>query len=211
MHHLPKRALLIVDLQNDFMPQGALGVPHADALIPLVNRLISHFSLVVATQDWHPADHCSFAANHPGKKVGETILIDGMEQILWPIHCVANTGGAAFAPGLNQEALTAVFHKGTDRRIDSYSAFFDNAHLKFTGLGDFLQSHGVDQVFIVGVATDYCVLYSALDAVELGFSVFVISDACRGIDLHPGDEKKAYIAMKAAGARILSSDEVLSI
>lgn len=203
------KALLIVDLQNDFMPGGALGVPGADRIIPLINRLIPAFSLVVASQDWHPQDHVSFAVNHPGKKVGSVIQVKHQLQVLWPVHCVRMTQGAEIVGALHKEAIASLFYKGTDKDIDGYSAFFDNAHLKSTGLFDYLQSRGVDEIYIAGVATDYCVLYSTLDAIELGLSVVVIKDACRAINLHPGDEEKALHAMAARGAKLLSSDEVL--
>src|SRR5690242_8802274 len=133
------KALVIVDMQNDFMPHGALGIAHADELIEVINFLIPKFELVIASLDWHPADHVSFAQNHPGKKVGETIDIDGYEQILWPVHCVKETFGAELVQGLNKEGIHDYFHKGVDKKIDSYSAFFDNRRLKTTGLGEYLK------------------------------------------------------------------------
>lgn len=202
------RAFVIVDMQNDFMPAGALGVPQANLLIPMINRLIPQFSLVVATQDWHPLNHVSFAINHPGKKVGERVVVEGQEQILWPVHCVRNTKGAALVDGLEKGQIACAFFKGTDPMIDSYSAFFDNAHLKSTGLGEYLKTHEVEEVVIAGVATDYCVLYSALDALKLGFRVVVIKDACRAINVDPEDEKKAFEMMRTKGATILGSSEV---
>ena len=191
------------------MPGGALGVPGADALIPIINRLIQKFSLVIASQDWHPEDHISFAANHPGKKVGDVISVKNQDQVLWPVHCVRTSSGAKIVEGLHKSAISSYFYKGTDKSIDGYSAFFDNAHLKSTGLADYLRRWGVNTIYIAGVATDYCVLYSTLDAIDLGFSVFVIADACRAIDLHPGDGEKALGAMAAQGAKITSSSEVL--
>ncbi len=195
-------ALLIVDMQNDFMPGGALAVPHADEIIPLINALIPKFSLVVATQDWHPADHASFAANHPGKHPGEVVQVKGIDQILWPIHCVRNTRGAELVAGLDKEKIEAVFYKGTDKWIDSYSAFFDNQHGKSTGLGEYLTSRKVKEVTIVGVATDYCVLYSAIDAADLGFSVTVMQSVCRGINLKPTDVENSFHAMAAKGVKL---------
>ncbi|MBX3719406.1 MAG: bifunctional nicotinamidase/pyrazinamidase [Parachlamydiales bacterium] len=204
------KALVIVDMQNDFMPGGALGVPEADQIVPAINQLSSQFPLVVATQDWHPQDHCSFATSHPGKKPGDVVQIKEMEQILWPVHCVRATKGAELIDTLNKEAIASCFYKGTDRWIDSYSAFFDNARRKSTGLSDYLKTRNVSHIYIAGVATEYCVLYSSFDAVDIGYSVVVISDLCRPINLQPNDEKKAYEAMAAKGVMIQTSAEVLA-
>jgi nicotinamidase/pyrazinamidase len=198
-------ALIIVDLQNDFLPGGALPVPHGDEVIPLANELQDRFEIVVATQDWHPADHGSFAANHPGKKPGDRIKLDGIEQILWPVHCVQNTRGAEFASSFDRSRVVRVFQKGIDPRIDSYSTFFDNAHRRATGLGDFLKEQAVTEIYLLGLALDYCVKFSALDARGLGLKTHVIVDACRGIALEPGDLEKAIEEMEEAGAMILSS------
>src|SRR5438874_9833633 len=200
--------LIIVDLQNDFLPGGALPVPHGDEVIPLANELQLKFELVLATQDWHPPDHGSFAANHPGKKPGDRIMLDGIEQILWPIHCVQNTTGAEFAPGLETERFARIFQKGIDPKIDSYSTFFDNAHRRATGLADYLRQRGVTDIYICGLALDYCVKYSVLDARQLGFNADVVVDACRGINLAPGDVDLAIKEMQASGARIMRSDEL---
>jgi nicotinamidase/pyrazinamidase len=202
------KAFLIVDLQNDFMPDGALAVPHADEIIPIINKLIPKFSLVVASQDWHPINHVSFVRQHPKKMVGDIIKVQGQDQVLWPMHCVRTTRGAELTPSLHKEAIACCFYKGTDRWIDGYSAFFDNAHLKSTGLEDYLKSRGVVEIFIAGLATDYCVLYSTLDAIKLGFSVSVIADACRAINLHAQDEERAYERMKKAGAKIIQSNNL---
>jgi nicotinamidase/pyrazinamidase len=201
-------ALIVVDVQNDFLPGGALAVPRGDEIIPLVNELQEQFELVVATQDWHPPDHGSFAANHPGKKPGDRIMLEGIEQILWPVHCVQNTPGAQFASGLNTKHFARIFQKGVDARIDSYSTFFDNAHRRATGLGGYLNERGVTEVFLCGLATDYCVKYSVLDARQLGFFACVVLDACRGIDLRPGDVDLAIKEMKASGATILKSGDL---
>jgi len=203
------RALIVVDIQNDFLPGGALAVPGGDQVIPVVNRLIPRFDLVVATQDWHPADHGSFAANHPGAKPGDVISLDGLEQVLWPVHCVQDTPGAAFHRDLETARIERVFHKGTDPRIDSYSGFFDNGHRKATGLGDYLTGKGAREIVIVGLATDYCVKFSTLDARRLGFEVTVVEDACRGVNLRPGDVARALEAMRQAGAFIASSASIL--
>jgi nicotinamidase/pyrazinamidase len=199
------KALVIVDIQNDFVPGGALAVPEGDKVIPIINEIQKRFDLVVATQDGHPPNHGSFASNHPGKKPGDSVELAGLEQILWPVHCVEDTPGADFVSALDRSRIDRVFHKGTDPAIDSYSTFFDNAHLKNTGLGPYLKERGVRHVFLAGLATDYCVKYSALDARRLGFDTFVIDDACRGIGLKPGDVTGAIDEMKHAGVAILPS------
>ena len=198
-------ALILVDLQNDFMPGGALAVPDGDAVIPVANRLAQSFDLVVATQDWHPPGHSSFASQHPGKNPGDTVELDGLRQELWPDHCVQGTSGAELHAGLDVSGIKRIFQKGTDPRIDSYSTFFDNVHRKSTGLGDYLKEKEVSEVYLMGLATDYCVKFSVLDAVELGFKANVIQDGCRGIDLQAGDVSKAIDEMKTAGVEIVSS------
>jgi nicotinamidase/pyrazinamidase len=201
-------ALIIVDLQNDFLPGGALAVPHGDEVIPLANKLQPRFDLVVATQDWHPPNHGSFAANHPGRKPGDRIMLDGIEQILWPVHCVQNTHGAKFASSFDTNRVGHVFHKGTERNIDSYSTFFDNAHRRHTGLAHFLEKRGVKDIYLMGLALDYCVKYSTLDARQLGLDTHVIVDGCRGIELEPGDISRALDEMKRAGAILLKSSDL---
>lgn len=202
-------ALILVDLQNDFCPLGALPVAEGDLVIPIANALMPHFSTVVATQDWHPADHGSFAANHPWRKPGQVIDLNGLQQVLWPIHCVQGSFGAEFAPDLQQEGIHKVFVKGTDPGIDSYSGFFDNGHRKATGLGDWLKERGIERVYVLGLATDYCVKFTALDALELGFETYLIEDASRGVDLQAGDVDKAVDEMRAAGVRVVQSDSIL--
>lgn len=202
------KALILVDIQNDFLPGGALAVPEGDRVVPVANRVLPAFELVVATQDWHPAGHGSFAANNPGRKPGDLAELGGLPQVMWPAHCVQNTGGAAFAPGLETRRITRVFPKGTDATIDSYSGFFDNGHRKATGLGDFLRARGVTEVYVLGLATDYCVKATALDARALGFATHLIADGCRGVNLRPGDADRAIEAMRAAGVRILNSNEI---
>jgi nicotinamidase/pyrazinamidase len=197
------KALIMVDLQNDFLPGGALPVPRGDEVIGMANELQRDFPLVVATQDWHPPNHGSFAANHPGKEPGDRIVLDGIEQILWPVHCVANTPGADFAPALDRSRVAQVFRKGTDPRIDSYSAFFDNAHRRSTGLGENLRDEAVNDIYLLGLALDYCVKFSVLDARQLGFSTHVIVAGCRGINLQPTDVDDALDEMKRAGAKLL--------
>jgi nicotinamidase/pyrazinamidase len=202
-------ALILVDIQNDFVPGGALAVPEGDAIVPLVNRLQPCFDLVVATQDWHPANHGSFASSHPGCRPGEVIDLQGLPQILWPVHCVQGTPGADFVPGLNCERWDRVFTKGTDPAIDSYSGFFDNGRRQPTGLGDYLREKGVTDVYVVGLATDYCVKFTALDALQLGFRVYLIEDACRGVNLQPGDVDRAVAGMRGAGVAITPAAELL--
>jgi nicotinamidase/pyrazinamidase len=203
-------ALLLIDLQHDFMPGGPLGVPEGDQVVPVANALAGKFDLVVASQDWHPADHRSFAANHPGKAPGEVIELDGLSQILWPVHCVQQTHGAELVSDLESDAIRAVFRKGTDPAIDSYSAFFDNAHRKATGMGDYLRGQQVQRVFMMGLATDYCVLYTALDARALGFEAVLVEEGCRGVDLSAGDSARALERMRAAGVTILGNTDQVS-
>lgn len=197
-------ALLLVDIQNDFLPGGALPVPQGDAVVPIANRLIERCSLVVATQDWHPENHGSFAANR-GKAPGTMGDLGGLPQVMWPNHCVQNTGGAAFAPGLETARIQRIFPKGTDPAIDSYSGFFDNGRRKATGLGEYLKEKGVTDVFILGLATDYCVKATALDARQLGFVTTLVVDGCRGVELNPGDGERALEAMRRAGVRLVTS------
>jgi len=204
----PLNALIIVDLQNDFLPGGALPVPHGDEVIPVANELQRRFDLVVATKDWHPPNHGSFAANHPGKEPGDRIMLDGIEQILWPVHCVQNTHGAEFAAAFDTSRIAHVFHKGINPQIDSYSTFFDNAHRRHTGLAHYLEKHEIKNIYLMGLALDYCVKYSALDARQLGFDTHVILDGCRGIDLHAGDIDRALDEMKCAGAVLLNSSDL---
>lgn len=202
-------ALILVDLQNDFCEGGALEVADARSVIVLANKLQQYFDLVIATLDWHPANHISFASNHPGHGVGEMVPTEKVLQILWPVHCVQNTHGAESHPELDVSRVKKMFHKGIDSNIDSYSAFYDNEHLRATGLGDYLREQGVEDVYILGLATDYCVKYSALDARHLGFNVFVIEDACRGVNLSEGDVAAALNEMRSAGVHVITSDRII--
>ncbi|MCI0723446.1 MAG: bifunctional nicotinamidase/pyrazinamidase [Acidobacteria bacterium] len=197
------KALILVDIQNDFLPCGALAVPHGDEVIPVANEYQTRFDLIVATQDWHPADHQSFAANHAGKQAGDLIDLNGLPQILWPVHCVQGTRGAEFAAALKTEQWAKVFQKGVDPEIDSYSGFFDNGHRKDTGLASYLRDCGVHSVHILGLATDYCVKFTALDAVSLGFRTHLILDGCRGVNLQPNDDQRAVDEMKANGVLVM--------
>jgi nicotinamidase/pyrazinamidase len=203
------KALILVDIQADFLPGGALAVPDGDAIIPVVNRLQAKLPLVVATQDWHPANHGSFATNHPGKKVFDQIDLNGLKQTLWPAHCVQGTPGAELATGLQRERITKIFPKGTDTGIDSYSGLFDNGHRKSTGLGEWLKDQGVTDVFVCGLATDYCVKFTALDAAQMGFKTFFIADASRGVNLQPNDVANAVAEMTHAGIQVIQSQKVL--
>jgi nicotinamidase/pyrazinamidase len=200
------KALLLVDIQNDFCPGGALAVPHGDQVVAVANRLAPRFPVVVATQDWHPANHGSFAANNPGKKPYDLGDLGGLPQVMWPAHCVQETPGAAFHPALESGRIQQVFPKGTDPAIDSYSGFYDNGKRKATGLGDWLRARGVDEVTVLGLATDYCVRATALDAVGLGFAVTLVADGCRAVELSPGDGARAIEEMRAAGVKVIHSE-----
>jgi nicotinamidase/pyrazinamidase len=202
------KALLLVDLQNDFLPGGALAVPEGHQVVPVANELRGRFDLVIATRDWHPADHGSFASQHPGRNVGDVIDLNGLQQILWPDHCIQGSLGAEFASGLDGDRVDEVIRKGTDPGIDSYSALFDNGHRKATGLGDYLRERGVGELYILGLATDYCVKFTALDARQLGLQVHVVEDGCRGVNLSPGDSDAALAEMQEAGCRIVRGDDV---
>jgi nicotinamidase/pyrazinamidase len=197
-------ALILVDIQNDFLPGGPLAVPAGDEVIPAANRAQSLFDVVAATKDWHPPGHVSFAASHAGRKPGEVVQCEGVEQLLWPEHCVQNTPGAEFPRGLNVARSAKVFPKGTDPKIDSYSGFFDNGRRKATGLNDYLRQRGVSDVYVMGLATDYCVKHTALDACELGFRVFLLEDGCRAVNLSPDDAEQAVKEMQAAGVALLT-------
>jgi nicotinamidase/pyrazinamidase len=183
-------ALILVDIQNDFCPGGALAVAGGDEIVPVVNELQEKFGLIVATKDWHPPGHSSF-------------------ESLWPPHCVQNTPGAEFVAGLETSRVAHTFLKGTDPAVDSYSGFFDNEHKLSTGLGDWLRAQGVTRVTVAGLATDYCVKFTALDALRLGFETTIVRDACRGVEVRAGDTERALDEMRAAGARVVESREIL--
>ena len=235
------RALILVDIQNDFCTGGTLAVPQGEAIVPVANRLMSLVDRVVATQDWHPARHGSFAVNHAGRKPFEMGELGGLPQVLWPAHCVEWTGGAQFHPQLDTRRIARVFPKGTDPMIDSYSGFFDNGfgpqertepaeqgdalrgigepvpprsgareggaqrRKKATGLGDWLKAQRVEEVLVCGLATDYCVKATAIDAAQLGFSTVLVEDACRGVGLKPTDISEAIVAMREAGIIITTA------
>ncbi|SFH19718.1 bifunctional nicotinamidase/pyrazinamidase [Pontibacter chinhatensis] len=200
------RALLLIDIQNDFLPGGALAVPEGDAIIPLVNSIQGNYDLVVATQDWHPADHKSFASQHSGQNLFDVIELNGLEQVLWPDHCVQGTAGAEFSAELEHHRIEAIFRKGTDPAIDSYSGFYDNGHLKSTGMADYLRGKGITEVHLTGLAADYCVYFSAKDALKEGFKVYYLEDAVRAIS--PEGYEKAKADLLHHGAQIIQSHQI---
>jgi nicotinamidase/pyrazinamidase len=210
MTNKSKAALIMIDLQNDFCRGGSLAVPDADTIISIANALQPHFQWIIATQDWHPHDHKSFASAHVSHVVGDIIQLNQISQVLWPDHCLQGSKGAAFHPLLNTKKINKVIQKGVDKEIDSYSAFFDNGYLRSTGLADYLHEHAINEIYMLGLATDYCVKYSCLDALKLHFNVFIIEDACRGININPGDVAEALNEMAEAGAHILHSKAILA-
>ncbi|HLF36037.1 MAG TPA: bifunctional nicotinamidase/pyrazinamidase [Cyclobacteriaceae bacterium] len=202
------KALIVVDIQNDFLEGGALAVPGGDEIIPLVNSLMPPFELVVATKDWHPADHGSFADNHPDKRPGDMIELNGLQQVLWPTHCVQDTRGSEFSPHLQSKYIHKVIFKGTDPGIDSYSGFYDNGHRKSTGLSVYLKDLGVKEVTVAGLAADYCVKFTALDSMNEGFKTILIEDATRAVNLRDGDFERSLLTMKNAGVLIVKSSSL---
>lgn len=196
------RALLIVDVQNDFCPGGALAVERGDEVVAVINRVSLAFTRIVATQDWHPPGHLSFASSHPGRKPLETVEVNGIAQVLWPDHCVQGSRGAELHPRLDTRGVSLVLRKGMRTELDSYSAFFENDRATATGLAGYLRGLGVDELFVCGLATDYCVFASVMDALALGFRVTVVRDACRGVDFPAGN---ALAAMERAGAAMAES------
>ncbi len=203
------KALLIIDVQNDFLPGGSLAVSEGNEIIPVINHLMPQFDLVVASQDWHPADHGSFAANHSGRNPGDAITLNGQPQTLWPVHCVERTQGAEFSEALDCAPIDRVFRKGQNPLVDSYSAFFDNAKQGDTGLSAFLKERGVTQLYLVGLATDYCVKFTARDAIGEGFAVELVVDACRGVDLVAGDVERILRELESLGVEMITAAEVV--
>lgn len=199
------KALIVVDVQNDFLPGGALAVPDGDVVVPVINQLMPQYELVVATQDWHPAEHESFASRHLGHAPGDVIDLHGVQQILWPDHCVQHSAGASFAAGLDVAQFDHVVRKGDDPGIDSYSGFFDNDHRRATGLGRILRDRGVDTVDICGLAADYCVKFTALDAAKLGINTTVFTNATRAVNLNEGDFEAAMEEVRGAGGTVIPS------
>lgn len=202
------RALILVDIQNDFCRGGALAVADGNAVVEVANRMMEKFDFVVATQDWHPANHGSFASQHDGIEVGNQFELAGVPQIAWPDHCVQESKGAELVAELDTESIGHVVQKGTDPEIDSYSGFFDNGRKRSTELDSWLKAQGVKEVFIMGLATDYCVKFTALDAIDLGHQTTLIADGCRGVEINAGDIERALSEMKDAGVTIIYSNEI---
>ena len=202
-------ALLVVDIQYDFCPGGRLAVPEGDTIIPLINALSARFDRIILTQDWHPPGHSSFASSHPGKQPFETVEMSYGEQILWPDHCVQGSRGADFHEDLDTDRAELIIRKGFRKEIDSYSAFFENDHMTVTGLAGYLRERGIQTIYIAGLATDFCVHWSAVDGRKLGFDVFVVEDASRGIDTN-GSMDLAFKNMRASGAELISAAQAMA-
>lgn len=200
------KALVILDVQNDFLPGGSLEVNNGDRVIPVINSLIEKFDLVVATQDWHPSNHLSFASNHEGKEPFEVIQLKDMEQVLWPDHCVQGTKGAEISSEINMNPVQAIFRKGMDPEIDTYSGFYDNGHKKSTGLSGFLKSLDVRQVFITGLAADVCVYFSLKDSIKEGFETYLVQDATQALDDRDFEKKKEEL--EKMGVKIIGSYDI---
>ncbi|WP_312685842.1 bifunctional nicotinamidase/pyrazinamidase [Kosakonia sp.] len=202
---MTQRALLLVDIQNDFCAGGALAVAEGDSTVDIANAMVAwchaRAETIVASLDWHPADHGSFASQHHAAPFSQGEL-DGLPQTFWPDHCVQHSEGAQLHPLLDKTAIAAVFHKGENPLLDSYSAFFDNGHRQKTALDGWLREHGINELVVLGLATDYCVKFTVLDALQLGYQVSVITDGCRGVNLHADDSAQAFMAMAAAGATL---------
>jgi len=201
------KVLIITDVQNDFCPGGALAVSEGDTIIPAINVLSPRFERVIATQDWHPARHVSFAQTH-GRREYEVIKVDGIEQVLWPPHCVAGTSGAEFHKDLNTENVDLILRKGTRPLLDSYSVFLENDKKTETGLHYYLKGLQLQDVYLCGLTTDYCIFFSAMDAKDYGFNVFVILDACKGIDMPEGSLPAAVDTMRNAGVHLIYHDAI---
>ncbi|WP_026932785.1 bifunctional nicotinamidase/pyrazinamidase [Christiangramia echinicola] len=199
-------ALVIIDVQNDFMPGGALAVPNGDEIVPIINDLQAKFELVIATQDWHPAGHASFASSHENVKEFEVMKLDGLDQVLWPEHCIQNSEGAKFHSDLKSSNIETIFRKGTDIKIDSYSGFYDNAHLKSTGLTGYLKEKKVENLYFVGLAAEYCVYFSIKDAISEGFNCILLEDATRA--LNQSDFENARIDILRKGGKIIKSGDL---
>jgi len=202
------KALIIVDVQNDFIPGGALAVHEGDQIVPVINQIQQEFDFILATQDWHPADHGSFAANHDGKNIGDFIDLNGVQQILWPVHCVQGSFGADFHADLKRENWKAVFRKGTNPKVDSYSGFFDNNRQGDTGLSSYLKDNEIEEIYVCGLAADYCVKFTVLDGISEGFKTHLVIDATKAVNLQPDDFDKSVQEMKSAGALLVSSHDI---
>jgi len=207
---LKKAVLLVIDVQNDFCPGGTLEVKDGDGVVPVINRIMGEFPKVAATQDWHPQNHVSFASNHRGMSAFDSVSINGIDQVLWPDHCVQGTEGADLHPDLDKRYFDNILRKGTAPGLDSYSAFFENDKTTSTGIEYYLKGLGIEAVYVCGLATDFCVFYSVMDSVELGFKTTLIVDAARGVDFPEGSIEKAVANMRSAGVKVVKSEEVLT-
>ena len=207
-----RKGLLIIDVQNDFCPGGSLAVPEGDLIVPVINRIMPLFDVVVATQDWHPPEHVSFASNHQEKQPFDTVTLPGydppLEQVLWPAHCIAGTVGANLHPRLDMNGIGLILQKGNRAHLDSYSAFFENDRKTVTGLAGYLTGLDIKDIFLTGLAADVCVYYSALDAVNLGFTTAVIRDGVRGIDAPPGSLDQRMEELNSIGVEFMTSGEL---
>ena len=199
--------LIILDVQNDFMPGGSLAVPQGDLIVPVINQLLPKFDLIVATQDWHPQNHKSFASNHPGKKAFETLILNGIEQVLWPDHCIQGTFGADFHPKLEANPIEAIFRKGIDPEIDTYSGFYDNGHQRNTGLAGYLREKGATELYFCGLCADICVYYSIKDALQEGFISFLIENATQPLNTEHFKQIKTELVQQ--GVALLNSNEII--
>ena len=206
-----KSALIIVDMQYDFLPGGALATTGGDEIIRPINELQGEFDLVVATQDWHPEGHGSFASSHPGRSVGEVVDLNGLDQVLWPDHAIQGSHGAELTADLDQDKIARVFQKGMNPEVDSYSGFYDNGRRGDTGLDAYLKSNGVTEVYVVGLALDYCVKYTAMDAQRAGYDTTLIVDASRAVNLEPDDGANAVGMMEAAGIQVTNTMNLLDL
>jgi len=202
------KALVLVDIQNDFLPGGALAVPKGDEIIPVANKLQNYFELIIATQDWHPQNHKSFASNHEGKHPFEIIDLNGLKQTLWPDHCVQGSLGANFPDELFMDKVETIFRKGTNPEIDSYSGFYDNGHQKSTGLADYLRGRKIDSIYLTGLAGEICVFFTGLDSLKEGFETYIVEDAVR--PLKEEDFKKTNKTFKEQGGKLIESADIIN-
>lgn len=202
------KGLIIIDVQRDFCPGGSLAVPGGDEVVPVINNIMDGFPFLAATADWHPPGHVSFASSHPGKKILDTVKAAGIDQFLWPDHCVAGTPGAQFHQDLRTDGLDLILRKGKKKDLDSYSAFFENDRKTPTGLAGTLRERGIDRVYLCGLATDVCVYYSAIDAAALGFETLLIEDASRGVDTPAGSLSAALEDLRQKGVKIINHRQV---